>query len=461
MKRQAGSSTAVQESRLALPAPSYRSAGAEMLSPALQCILRECQQELAIQEGEVDSELGEEQRKQLVITVATRYGFELSSYECDLIVARIEQEQSIFGILQDLVDDAGVSDIIVPAFNQVTVQHNRRNYSTAVRFYSQDNYESFVERLLSRAGTTYSLRKPIADGMIGSFARIHAVHASIAEGGPYLTIRFNRFARVTLADLAAGSMAPAVILDYLRAIIESGNTVLISGEVGTGKTTLVRALANTIPDDESILVIEDTAEIKLDHPHVRYLQTREANNDGVGRISPAECIHGGMRMAMNRILFGEIRTAEAAEAFIDVCASGHPGVTTIHARSAQDTIARLELFLGRAQRGAAQHVLQQQIAHAVQVVVHVGLCKKTRRRCILEVIELSGVADGTLRHKPLFAYDGMSIEPAWIVRNRMSTFREQIESLPHPFLLAGLPARLSPGYDNNTDEASAYSEAMQ
>src|SRR5690606_24534801 len=250
---------------------------------------------------------------------------------------------------------------------------------------------------LFRAGTTYSTKYPIADGMIGSFARLHAVHKSLCESGPYLTIRLNRFSSVSGSDLVELGLAPSGVISYLQAIVESGNTLLIAGEVGTGKTTLARALASGMPGEESVLVIEDTPEIRLDHPHVRYISTREANIDGAGRVSPSECIRAGMRMAMNRIIFGEMRDAEAAEAFIDVCASGHPGLSTIHARSASEALVRLQLFLGRAQKGVALSVLQEQIATAVQVIVFVDICRSTWRRRIMEVKELGGLGDGALR----------------------------------------------------------------
>ena len=116
-------------------------------------------------------------------------------------------------------------------------------------------------------------------------------------------------------------------------------------------------VAATVPEDESILVIEDTPEIRLEHPHVRYVATREANTDGAGRVTPSECIRAGMRMAMNRIIFGEIRDAEAAEAFIDVCASGHPGLSTIHGRSAIEAVARLELRIHAAEARRAETIM--------------------------------------------------------------------------------------------------------
>ena len=238
-------------------------------------------------------------------------------------------------------------------------------------------------------------------------------------------------------------MAPEAVLRYVRALVRGGFTVLIVGEVATGKTTLCRALASAIPGNESILVIEDTPEIKLVHPHVRYIRTREANIEGAGRVSPSECIRASMRMAMNRIIFGEMRDAEAAEAFIDVCASGHPGLSTIHAKTSAEALTRLELFLGRAQKGVAASVLTRQISTAVQAIVHVDICLLTQRRRIMEIKELGGVADGVLRQKDIFRYEVRDGRPQWRVCCRVSSYREALERGDRPLLLAELPAALS------------------
>jgi pilus assembly protein CpaF len=321
----------------------------------------------------------------------------------------------------------------------VAIQQGRKTCRTQVRFADQRSYEGFVERLLYRAGTSYSTKQPIADGMIGALVRIHAVHKSLCDEGPYVTIRINRFTSVSITDLANVGVAPSPVLDYLRAVVGIGRTLLVVGEVGTGKTTLARALASTIPHDESVLVIEDTAEIRLDHPHVRYMTTRDENLEGEGRISPAQCIRAGMRMAMNRVIFGEIRDAEAAEAFVDVCASGHPGLSTIHGRTATDAVTRLELFLARAQRSADRALLGAQVATAVQVVVVMDVCKVTGVRRIMEVRELGPVADGVLRHREIFRYRIIDRSPAWAVCNRVSAFREKLEEQPFTLILSSLP----------------------
>jgi pilus assembly protein CpaF len=290
--------------------------------------------------------------------------------------------------------------------------------------------------------------------MIGALVRVHAVHKSLCDEGPYVTIRVNRFTSVAMEDLAKVGMAPRPVLEYLRAVIGIGKTVLIVGEVGTGKTTLARALAATIPHDESVLVIEDTPEIRLEHPHVRYITTRDENLEGAGRVSPAQCIRAGMRMAMNRVIFGEIRDAEAAEAFVDVCASGHPGLSTLHGRSAIDAVTRLELFLARAQRGSDRSLLGAQVVTAVQVVVVVDVCKLTGMRRVMDVRELGPVADGALRQREIFRYQNQDGAPSWLVTGRVSAFRDRLEQPPFEFFFSKLPERLELSVDISYREAA-------
>jgi len=406
------------------------------LSPILVFVLEEARR-AASRGGRSHSD-----SQSLISEVVARLGIEISSVERDEILAHLEGDSYSFGILQPLIDDPRVSDIIISGFSKISVQQGRRNIRTRVCFADQRSYEAFVERLLVRAGASYSTKQPIADGMIGALVRVHAVHRVLCDEGPYVTIRVNRYTSVCVDDLIAVGVAPRPVLDYLRGVIALGRTVLVVGEVGTGKTTLARALAGSIPHDDSVLVIEDTPEIRLEHPHVRYVTTREANLEGAGRVSPAQCIRAGMRMAMNRIIFGEIRDAEAAEAFVDVCASGHPGLSTLHARSATDAVVRLELFLARAQRSAEKSLLSAQVATAVQVVVVADVCRVSGVRRIIEVRELGPVADGVIRQREIFAYRPHRDLPQWSVVNRTSVFRESLEKQPVPFVFSKLPDTL-------------------
>ena len=242
-----------------------------------------------------------------------------------------------------------------------------------------------------------------------------------------MTLRIARHRQISLEALAHYELAPLPLLEYLAAIVEAGaGTLLIAGEVGTGKTTLVKALSLRIPENEAIVIIEDTHEIVLQRPFVRTLLTREANTEGTGRISPALAIRTGMRMAMNRLLLGEMRDGEAAEAFIDVCASGHSGISTIHARSGRDALSRLELFLLRAQGNVTIDAIRRQIANAVSVVVHLGSDRPSGKRRILEVLEVGAANDGAIQVSPIFRFRNDGTRAQWLRDAGISRFSEKL-----------------------------------
>jgi Flp pilus assembly CpaF family ATPase len=159
-------------------------------------------------------------------------------------------------------------------------------------------------------------------------------------------------------------------------------------------------------------------------------------------------------MAMNRIIFGEIRDSEAAEAFVDVCASGHPGLSTIHGRNAADAVTRLELFLARAQKSADRALLAAQVATAVQVIVVVDVCKVTGSRRIVEVREIGPVADGVMRHRDIFSYSVLDGHPQWRMPTKVSAFKEAMEKSSYGFRLALLPEILELPLDVSYREAA-------
>ena len=179
---------------------------------------------------------------------------------------------------------------------------------------------------------------------------------------------------------------------------------------------------------------------------MRTLLTREANTEGVGRITPAQAIRAGMRMAMNRVILGEMRDADAAEAFIDVCASGHPGFSTIHARSAKDAIGRLELFLARAQPSVDVGAIRKQIANAVAIVVYLAVDRRDQKRRIAEIVEIHPTTDNVIQISPIFRYKPGEEVPVWERLSGVSQYSSRLAE--EGFVLPERGQRLSFAVEN-------------
>ncbi len=387
------------------------------LTPSARYVLKEAKKRLGQQTAFTESVTpDEEDMLRLVSLVEDREGEELSERERHSVVAALSAALEHYDLLTTLVERPDVNDIIVRSYRDISIQVGRRNVQTDLRFPDKETYKSFVENLLKRAGKACTAATPVVDAAIDPYVRACVTHESFSPpgSGPMLTLRISRHRNVSLDALVQLELAPREILEYLAAVARDGaSTLLIAGEVGTGKTTLVKALAHRIREDEAILIIEDTHELTLERRFVRTLLTREANTEGAGRITPAQAIRTGMRMAMNRIILGEMRDGEAAESFIDVCASGHPGISTIHARSARDAMSRLELFLARAQGNVTVDTIRRQIANAVSVVVFLDVCRDTGRRRVFEVFEVGSSTDGIIQLHPMYSYRPLANLPEW------------------------------------------------
>lgn len=382
----------------------------------------------------------EDEISEVIKSIEKKEGEELSNRERHAAVAALVTSLDHYDILSDLIENPEVNDVIVKSYRDISIQIGRKNIQTDLSFADFDTYKSFVERLLKRAGKACTVANPIVDASIDPCVRASVTHESLSPGdaGPMLTLRIARHASITLDALIMSEFAPEPVLSYLTSIVSSGTgAVMIGGEVGTGKTTLVRALASSVDESEAILVIEDTNEINLKRKFVRTLLTREGNIEGFGLITPAQAIRAGMRMAMNRVILGEIRDGQAAEAFIDVCASGHSGMSTIHAKSTRDIVSRLELFLARAQGEVGIETIRRQIANAISVVVYIGLDPESKRRRIMDVAEIHSAADGIVQLSPIFTYTTSSGRGAWIRANGISKFQEYFGDSTYQLPLPG------------------------
>ena len=412
------------------------------LTPSARFLVRKAKERLG--ENGLDDKLNqiptEEDLELLLNSVEDEEGELLSDRERTAAIASLSASLDHYDILSSLIINPEINDIIVRSFDDISVQTGRANIQTDLAFTDHESYLSFVENLLKRVGKACTLATPVVDAAVDPHIRVCVTHESFspAGSGPMMTVRVARHKAVTTGLLVANELCPTEIINYLSAVVGLGlGTILVAGEVGTGKTTLIKALAGTIPENEAILIIEDTHELVLKRKFVRTLLTREANTEGAGKIPPAVAIRAGMRMAMNRLILGEMRDAEAAESFIDVCSSGHCGMSTIHARSARDALVRLELFLSRAQGQVPAASIKQQIANAISVVVHLGIDKREQKRRILEVVELAGAADGAIQLSPLYRFDSRAQYPTWSREDGISKFGRELSSCEIMLAMSG------------------------
>jgi pilus assembly protein CpaF len=349
---------------------------------------------------------------------------QLSEVERADLIVHLWTDLSGWGVLQPLIEDPQVTDIHVYDSSTVVCQRGKVSENTGLHWPSKEAYVAFVDRLLLRLGKSLSTQQHTIDGSFEDGIRICAMHESVCVGcGPLLSIRVPRLTNTTLEMLTDFGVAPQLIIDYLASLTRWGQvTMLVAGETGTGKTTLLKGLGTQFGPTESIVTVEDTPELNFNHPFLRALVSRPPNVEGVGEVTLQEHIKATLRMTPNRVILGEMRTPLAAEAFLESAQTGHTGMSTIHARNAKETLVRLESLLGRAQKSVAIDIIRQQIALAVDVVVWMFRDKRCGKPRIGEIIEVGHFVEGSIQVKPMFRFDHSKQEPTWLVESWSSYF---------------------------------------
>jgi pilus assembly protein CpaF len=413
------------------PRASVRStSGKGGLSAVGNMVLREARKELGNQETIGDgNDISEEAIAKAVDKVCANRGFTIDDISRADIIVHLKRDLLGWGVLQALIDNPEITDIHCYDYKTVVLQRGKSCETTGIHWPSHEAYSTFIDRVLFQLGKSLSNQQHTVDCSFPDGKRVCAVHETVCgTRGPFLTIRVPRIQETTLESLVAYQVAPPLIVNYLAALIRTcEHTFMVAGETGTGKTTLLRCLGTQFRADESIIGVEDTPELNYQHPYYRSLVSRYANTEGIGEVTLQEHIKTTLRLCPSRVILGEMRTPEAAEAFLESAQTGHCGMSTIHARNARETLTRLEALLGRAQRGVSMDIIRQQIALAVDICVWMCREKATGRVRLAEVIEVGNFVEGTIQVRPMFKLVEPGENPKWEVLSWSSYFDETLE----------------------------------
>ena len=343
----------------------------------------------------------------------------LSAVERNQIVSEVLDEVFGLGPLEPLLQDPTVSDILVNTHKQVYVERNGKLELTNVTFKDGAHLYRIIDKIVSEVGRRIDESSPMVDARLSDGSRVNAIIPPLAVDGPLLSIRRFGTDKLLPADLVDRQSMTQEMLQLLEASVKSRLNIIVAGGTGSGKTTLLNALSAFISPRERLVTIEDAAELQLKQPHLARLETRPPNMEGTGAIRQRELLINALRMRPDRIIVGECRSEEALD-MLQAMNTGHDGsMTTVHANSPRDAIARLEVMVTMATSNLSLVSIRHQISSAVDVIVQTARLGDGSRRvmCITEVGHMEG---DMVTLQDLFVFEKRGISPEGRVQGRFA-----------------------------------------
>ncbi|MEL6546349.1 MAG: CpaF family protein, partial [Myxococcota bacterium] len=322
----------------------------------------------------------------------------------DSLTEQVLDEALGLGPLEEFLADDAVNEILVNGSRQVYVEIGGRLKLTDRTFSSDQAVLGVIERIVAPLGRRIDESSPMVDARLRDGSRVNAIIPPLALNGPTITIR--KFTREPLQvdDLVAHSTMTADMADFLEIAVKARKNVLISGGTGSGKTTTLNVLSGFVPEKERIITIEDAAELKLDQAHVVRLEARPSNIEGRGQISIRDLVRNALRMRPDRIVIGECRGGEALD-MLQAMNTGHEGsLTTVHANSPRDALARLETMVLMSGMELPVRAIREQIASAIDIVIQQIRFPDGSRK-ITHISEVTGLEGDVLTMQDIFDFD--------------------------------------------------------
>ncbi|MGH7180273.1 MAG: CpaF family protein [Tepidisphaeraceae bacterium] len=328
----------------------------------------------------------------------------INSSEQERLMDEVMDETFGLGPLETLLKDPAITDILVNRWDRVYCERKGRIELSDVRFRDNPHLRQIIDRIVGLVGRRIDETSPMADARLADGSRVNAIIPPLALDGPAMSIRRFGARPLQLEDLIRHGAFPPAVMDFLAAAVQARCNVIISGGTGSGKTTLLNCLSRYIPADERVITIEDAAELQLQQPHVVRLETRPANIENKGEITQRDLLKNCLRMRPDRVIIGECRAAEALD-MLQAMNTGHDGsMTTIHANTTRDALARLEVMIAMAGYDIPMRALRTQVASAIQIVVQASRLSGGRRR-VTKVSEITGMEGEQIQMHDLFAFE--------------------------------------------------------
>ena len=342
--------------------------------------------------------------RRVTYDLLTQESVPLNFEEREALVNQVLDEIFGLGPLEPLIQDPEISDILVNTSSSVFIERHGRLEKTDVRFQNDRHLLQVIDRIVSAVGRRIDDSSPMVDARLPDGSRVNAIIKPLAIDGPHLSIR--KFKRDALSgeDLLRTESLTEPMLEFLRAAVRARLNMLISGGTGAGKTTLLNILSSFIPANERIVTIEDSAELQLRQPHVVRLETRPANIEGQGEVPQRMLLVNALRMRPDRIIMGEVRSAEAVD-MLQAMNTGHDGsLTTLHANTPRDALSRLETMISMAGLDLPEKAMRQQIASAINLVVQVSRLSDGTRK-VMQISEIVGMEGDIITMQDIFMFE--------------------------------------------------------
>jgi pilus assembly protein CpaF len=342
--------------------------------------------------------------KEILNKVYEQTGLKLPESVREQLFHDILDEMIGFGPIQYLLEDPDVTEVMVNRSDQVYIERKGKLLDTKVKFENDEHIMRVIERIISPLGRRVDAESPMVDARLPDGSRVNAVIPPVAIDGPLLTIRKFSKSNYTIDQLIEFDTLTRMMADFLRACVKGRLNIIISGGTGSGKTTLLNVLSSFIPETERVVTIEDSAELRLYQAHVVRMEARPPDIDGHGQVTIRDMVRNTLRMRPDRIIVGECRGGEALD-MLQAMNTGHDGsLTTLHANSPRDALSRLETMVLMAGMELPLKVIRQQVASAVDLIVHQSRLKNGPRK-ITAISEVAGMEGDTIVMTDIFKFE--------------------------------------------------------